>query len=569
VPSGGASGYHLAKIDATDYNTEWTGSSAGASGVITGAGYNVYVGASGGDLEFRGITSGTGTIVVSGASIGIDVNFSGAPTYIATTGTLDSGSATTAARSDHTHALDSGLSGIVANALTGFSGVITGGGKNVYVGMSGDNIEFRGITSGTGTIVVSGTSIGLDVNFSGAPTYIATTGTQDSGSSTTAARSDHTHALDSGLSGVITNALTGFSGVVTGGGKNVYAGMSGDDIELRGITSGTGTIVVSGASIGIDVNFSGAPTYVATTGTRDSGSSTTAARSDHTHAFDSGASGKLGAIPSGGSSGFALVKSSSSDYATEWAGRDFLSVLANAEVTITDSGTGTIGKLHVVTGGGYPIYLPPLSGSTGKQIAFRFTNTASGIYTLSGDGNSIISPRGSGANRQYVKTETCTLYCDGTIWHVISETMLQAGFMAYQSGQQTITGSTASKIICEVEVWDHHGWYDSGTFTPKAPGTYAIGGIVSLTGLSGNREIWISFQKNSSGARIWPTAMIISTTGSPDVGASLEIALNGSTDYVDLCIYHNSAVSVGTATTSSNGGQAPRFWASRIRRETS
>jgi len=254
---------------------------------------------------------------------------------------------------------------------------------------------------------------------------------------------------------------------------------------------------------------------------------------------------------------------------------DFLSALVNSEVTINGATTATIGKMHLITDSGtpadYTIALPAVSGNAGKFIGFRVSNAATKFFTIDPDGTEKIwTKRGEVSTRVYVRGETAILQCDGTRWHVLYETMLEVGFMAYQDSANSINSGSGQKVNVNIESWDIDGCYDNATnyrFQPLAPGIYRVGGVVSLSGLGANKQIWIAFKKNGT-TYIWPLAQTVSVSLDPNVTAEIEYSMNGTTDYIELFIYHDHGSALNTSL-SSSGGQAPRFWASRIRRETS
>lgn len=104
VPAGGSAGEVLAKIDGTDYNTEWVPQSGGGGGAPVDAQY-VTLAVNGTLTNERVLTAGTNiTIVDGGAGGAVTINASGG----GGTGTVTSVSVTTA----------NGVSGVVATATT-------------------------------------------------------------------------------------------------------------------------------------------------------------------------------------------------------------------------------------------------------------------------------------------------------------------------------------------------------------------------------------------------------------------------------------------------------------------
>lgn len=293
-----------------------------------------------------------------------------------------------------------------------------------------------------------------------------------------------------------------------------------------------------------------------------------AAAGNHTHS---------GLVPSGGTDGQVLAKASNDDYDTEWAicgGGDMLSGLVNAEVTIDSAATMTVGKMHLVTDSGTPVNytltLPAVSGNTGKFIGIRVSAAATKLFTVDGDGSEVIwTIGGAVANRIYVAGESAVFLCDGTRWQVIHETLRMLSFHAHQTNAQSISASTATKVTLDTERFDIGGCFDSTTnnrFTPTAPGIYSFGCAVSIASISADKNVWCGIRINGS-TTYWSQAQSISVNGmNPSAAGSLLFALNGTSDYVDLVVYHSDT---GAKNTMVDTGQRCWLFGHRVCRETS
>lgn len=112
-------------------------------------------------------------------------------------------------------------------------------------------------------------------------------------------------------------------------------------------------------------------------------------------------------------------------------------------------------------------------------------------------------------------------------------------FSAYNSGTQTVSTATNTKLVCNTESFDTASCFDSTTnyrFTPNVAGYYQVNvsgyGYPSATGIVG-----IKLYKN--GSEYFKTEVANSNQG-PLVSGSSLVYLNGSTDYIEIYAYQNS-----------------------------
>ena len=110
-------------------------------------------------------------------------------------------------------------------------------------------------------------------------------------------------------------------------------------------------------------------------------------------------------------------------------------------------------------------------------------------------------------------------------------------FSAYLSANQSITTSTATKILFDTEVFDTNSCFASSRFTPTAAGYYQVN--AALIGIATGTSITVcqcTIYKNGS-FYIYgtdPRGLTLSSTTS--VASSL-IYMNGSTDYLEVYAY--------------------------------
>lgn len=250
-------------------------------------------------------------------------------------------------------------------------------------------------------------------------------------------------------------------------------------------------------------------------------------------------------------------------------GCDMLAKLVNTEVSVTEAGTATIGKQHICSGTTYTETLPTVSGNAGKFISFRMSNALTGIVTIAADGSEKIwTPRGEVASRKYVAGEMCVLYCDGTQWHLVLETMQSIIFSAYQTNVQVIPTGTDTKVAIDTEWYDSHETFDSTTnyrLTPTAPGVYNVTGACSISNLDAAKGFEVGILKNGSDWRLLVSTKL-GAVGNPVASGSLEFSMNGTTDYLELYVFHAN----GTARNTQVAVEyRPRFQGYRVCREES
>ena len=105
-------------------------------------------------------------------------------------------------------------------------------------------------------------------------------------------------------------------------------------------------------------------------------------------------------------------------------------------------------------------------------------------------------------------------------------------FSARLSGNQTVVSGAATKVNLNVEDFDTAGVFTTGRFTPTVAGYYQInatvcGSSTTITNLNGQ------IVKNGA-AVVTATDTAAATSGAWRVGLSCIVAMNGSTDYIEL-----------------------------------
>lgn len=111
-------------------------------------------------------------------------------------------------------------------------------------------------------------------------------------------------------------------------------------------------------------------------------------------------------------------------------------------------------------------------------------------------------------------------------------------FLVYRSGNQTTTQNAFTKIQFNAEIYDTANNFDSTTnyrFTPNVAGYYQINAVVTGTTLAG--EGYAAIFKNGSEFYQFGRRMPQGIAS----GGAVIIAMNGSTDYLEVFFYGSSS----------------------------
>jgi hypothetical protein len=144
---------------------------------------------------------------------------------------------------------------------------------------------------------------------------------------------------------------------------------------------------------------------------------------------------------------------------------------------------------------------------------------------LSGDTSgtvTVAAPAVAGTNTATLPAATGTVMVSGNM----------PAFSAYNNTSQTLSGSTYTKITCNVKEFDTNSYYDNTTnyrFTPLVAGYYQFTAGIGIA--TTQTEILVTFYKNGSQFKQ------VQNTGNASTSATSGSALiycNGSTDYVEL-----------------------------------
>ena len=114
-------------------------------------------------------------------------------------------------------------------------------------------------------------------------------------------------------------------------------------------------------------------------------------------------------------------------------------------------------------------------------------------------------------------------------------------------GAQTITTNTLTKVTLGTELYDVGAYFASSKYTPLVAGTYRFFGNATVDGSGGSLvRQYLGVKKNGTTYYPLSDANGLSGTGSSGtMSGFVDIAMNGSTDYVELWVL---AVAAGTVT---------------------
>jgi len=123
-------------------------------------------------------------------------------------------------------------------------------------------------------------------------------------------------------------------------------------------------------------------------------------------------------------------------------------------------------------------------------------------------------------------------------------------FFARQSGSQSFSASTFTKITFGTEIFDSDNYFASSAFTPQKAGYYQLTANLSFEGSGSGLNI-LNFYKNGS---IYRAMSRYNTDGNCIISASGLMYLNGTTDYAEIYAY-STRTSPSIGVTDSNGFQ--------------
>jgi hypothetical protein len=144
----------------------------------------------------------------------------------------------------------------------------------------------------------------------------------------------------------------------------------------------------------------------------------------------------------------------------------------------------------------------------------------------------ISSPSVSGVNVLSLPANTGTVITTGSTFAGTGP-----AFKVYNNTNQTISSSTFTKVQLNTKVFDTNTNFDNTTnyrFTPTVAGYYKISGNISSAASTSQSRVIVLIYKNATAiAQVdgYPIA------GGGGASVSVDVSMNGSTDYLELYAY--------------------------------
>lgn len=134
-------------------------------------------------------------------------------------------------------------------------------------------------------------------------------------------------------------------------------------------------------------------------------------------------------------------------------------------------------------------------------------------------------------------------------------------FLVAHSAAQSINTGTETQLQWDTETLDTDGDFASNVFTPQVEGEYYIFAGTWLGDLNDQKHCEVRIRKNGSAVfRARQSASGATAQPSNPFGGTI-ISCNGSTDYIDVSVYHDH----GSARNAQNGTTLCVFGGFRIR----
>lgn len=236
--------------------------------------------------------------------------------------------------------------------------------------------------------------------------------------------------------------------------------------------------------------------------------------------------------------------------------------------TLTDAGwfndTDTLvySRLTSVSGTNTVVGTGPVSMTayaTGQIFTFipANTNTAATTLNITPSGGSALGAKNifwngaACAGGELKQNVPVILYYDGTQFNILGLSVQLAAPTFSASSAAATTPSTGVSTLCTLgtENWDTNSNFASNRFTPTVAGYYQINGSINSSSSSAITDTTAEIRKN--GSAVYITAIPNNNNGTAIASVSGIVAMNGSTDYVEL--YGNVSAATPSMTGNLNG----------------
>lgn len=222
--------------------------------------------------------------------------------------------------------------------------------------------------------------------------------------------------------------------------------------------------------------------------------------------------------------------------------------------------------LVYVDGDGFKVYSP--AGAVKSAVALAdadygdITVTGTGTVMTIGDEAVTLAKMADIATARIIGRDTAGTGVPEVLTGTTARGIIESDegrFNAYASSAQSINNTTFTKIQLDAESEDVSGWFDSTTnyrYTPTVAGTYLFVGALQINLIADQAWMIASIFKNGAENARYSTNYA-SGTSNMTVPVTAFIAMNGTTDYVELYGYHghgsSRSVQTGSAFTYLSG----------------
>jgi hypothetical protein len=258
----------------------------------------------------------------------------------------------------------------------------------------------------------------------------------------------------------------------------------------------------------------------------------------------------------GGTSGQILAKASNTDMDFTWITNDVGDITAvTASAPLTGGGTSgaiTVGIQDGTTAQKGAVQLSDSTSSTSTTLAatanavkttYDLANGAIPKSLIDAAGDLIVGTADNTAGRVAIGTTGQVLTVSGgtAVWSTPAGGSTGPSFSAVSNATQSISAATNTKVTLQVENWDTAGNFASSRFTPTTAGYYQINAGVSYE-VGSNNTVRVNIYKNGSQVGLgFSAGFSLANPGAQYVSV---VYLNGSTDYVELYAWCESAATV-------------------------
>jgi len=214
---------------------------------------------------------------------------------------------------------------------------------------------------------------------------------------------------------------------------------------------------------------------------------------------------------------------------------------SGTSLTLTSATSASDDMYCVFLGKAVQTVNPPNSSVGNSQLDVSAINSQTAETSIAGGDEVLIYDTSASALRKMTRTN----FVSG-----VGGTNTPA-FFAYNNSAQSINHGTWTKLTLSSELYDTDSNFDSSTnyrFTPTTAGKYFFQGNVSYNGSVADHYTILEFRKNGSSVGNHDYFVISYGSRGTDTGltATIQLDMNGSSDYVELYTNHGMGTTRST-----------------------